>query len=164
MDESVRVLIVDDHAVVRSGLRLVIEREAIGALPTGRGLLGLLIRDARPVRVASISDDPRAAGFPANHPKMTTFLGVPIRVGTHVFGNLYVTDKIGGPFTSDDELVALTLAAQAAVAIGNAQRYGEQEQAALVAARGRELGTLIEEHESERPRRASPQASLGQDG
>ena len=134
------------------------EREAIGALPTGRGLLGLLIRDARPVRVASISDDPRATGFPANHPRMTTFLGVPIRVGTHVFGNLYVTDKIGGPFTSDDEFVALTLAAQAAVAIGNAQRYGEQEQAVLTAARAREraaedgLRHAIDAQEAERAR------------
>jgi len=133
-------------------------REAIGDLPRGRGLLGLLISDAGPVRVDSIRDDPRASGFPPNHPGMTTFLGVPIRVGTDVFGNLYVTDKIGGPFTADDELVALTLAAQAAVAIGNAQRYGEKERAVLIAARAREraaedgLRRVIEAQETERAR------------
>jgi signal transduction histidine kinase len=134
------------------------EREAIGDIPTGRGLLGLLISDSRPVRVDSIRDDPRASGFPPNHPSMTTFLGVPIRVGTDVFGNLYVTDKIGGPFTAADELVALTLAAQAAVAIGNAQRYGEKERAVLIAARAREraaedgLRRAIEAQEAERAR------------
>lgn len=134
------------------------EREAIGPLPTGRGLLGLLITDARPVRVDSIGDDPRSSGFPPNHPTMTTFLGVPIRVGTEVFGNLYVTDKIGGSFTEEDELIALTLAAQAAVAIGNAQRYGEQERAVLNAARAREraaeegLRRAIEAQEAERAR------------
>lgn len=142
---------------VTSGIDLA-EREAIGPLPTGRGLLGLLITDARPVRVDVIGDDPRSSGFPANHPTMTTFLGVPIRVGTEVFGNLYVTDKIAGTFTPEDELVALTLAAQAAVAIGNAQRYGEQERAVLNAARAREhaaeqgLRRAIEAQEAERAR------------
>jgi signal transduction histidine kinase len=134
------------------------EHEAIGPLPTGRGLLGLLITDARPVRVDAIGDDPRSSGFPPNHPNMTTFLGVPIRVGTEVFGNLYVTEKIAGTFTAEDELVALTLAAQAAVAIGNAQRYGEQERAVLNAARAREraaeegLRRAIEAQEAERAR------------
>lgn len=134
------------------------DREAIGPLPTGRGLLGLLITHARPVRVDVIGDDPRSSGFPANHPTMTTFLGVPIRVGTEVFGNLYVTDKITGTFTLEDELVAVTLAAQAAVAIGNAQRYGEQERAVLNAARAREraaedgLRRAIEAQEAERAR------------
>ena len=142
---------------VTSGLDAA-EREAIGPLPTGRGLLGLLISDARPVRVDMIGDDPRSSGFPPNHPSMTTFLGVPIRVGTEVFGNLYVTNKIAGSFTEEDELVALTLAAQAAVAIGNAQRYGEQERAVLNAARAREraaeegLRRAIEAQEAERAR------------
>lgn len=142
---------------VTSGLSAA-EREAIGPLPSGRGLLGLLITDARPVRVDMIGDDPRSSGFPANHPKMTTFLGVPIRVGTEVFGNLYVTDKIAGSFTEEDELAALALAAQAAVAIGNAQRYGEQERAVLNAARAREraaedgLRRAIEAQEAERAR------------
>lgn len=145
-------------------------REAIGPLPTGRGLLGLLIRDARPVRVEVIRNDPRSSGFPANHPDMTTFLGVPIRVGTEVFGNLYVTDKIEGSFTEEDELVAVTLAAQAAVAIGNAQRYGEQERAVLNAARAREraaeggLRRAIEAQEAERARIARElHDEIGQD-
>lgn len=134
------------------------QRRAIGGLPRGRGLLGLLISDARPVRIAAIADDPRSAGFPSGHPHMTTFLGVPIRVGAKVFGNLYVTDRLDGPFTDEDELVALTLAAQAAVAIGNAQRYSEQEQTALRAAQDRERATAdgwrraIEAQEAERAR------------
>ena len=135
------------------------ERARIGDLPRGHGLLGLLIQEPDPVRVASIAADPRAAGFPVNHPQMTTFLGVPIRVGAKVFGNLYVTDKRDGlAFTQDDELGALTLAAQAAVAIGNAQRYSAQEQTALQASRERERATAdglrraIEAQEAERAR------------
>ena len=135
------------------------ERRRVGALPQGKGLLGLLIREPHPVRVASIAADPRSAGFPEGHPNMTTFLGVPIRVGAKVFGNLYVTDRLDGAlFTEDDELVALTLAAQAAVAIGNAQRYTEQEQTALRASQEREraraegLRRAIEAQEAERAR------------
>jgi len=133
-------------------------RAAIGPPPHGRGLLGLLFTDERPIRIDSIADDPRAAGFPPDHPPMTTFLGVPIRVGSEVFGNLYVTDKVGGPFTEEDEFVALTLAAQAAVAIANAKRYGAQERAALYAAREREhaaedgLRRAIGAQEAERAR------------
>ncbi|MBY0397437.1 MAG: GAF domain-containing protein, partial [Thermoleophilia bacterium] len=99
------------------------EREAIGELPRGRGILGALIRDARPLRLDSISEDPRSVGFPPNHPPMESFLGVPIALRGEVFGNLYITEKVGGPFTADDEQMALTLAAQAAVAIDNARRY-----------------------------------------
>ncbi len=135
------------------------DRHGIGELPRGRGLLGLLITEPYPVRVPSIADDARSAGFPAGHPQMTTFLGVPIRVGAKVFGNLYVTDKLDRqPFSAQDELVALTLAAQAAVAIGNAQRYSEQEQSALQASRERERATAdglrraIEAQEAERAR------------
>ena len=135
------------------------ERRRVGALPRGKGLLGLLIREPHPVRIASIADDPRSAGFPDGHPIMKTFLGVPIRVGAKVFGNLYLTDRLDGAlFTEDDELVALTLAAQAAVAIGNAQRYTEQEQTALRASQEREraraegLRRAIEAQEAERAR------------
>jgi signal transduction histidine kinase len=98
------------------------ERAAIGDLPRGRGLLGALIRDARPLRLERISDDPRSVGFPANHPPMESFLGVPIALRGEVFGNLYLTDKAGGPFTEEDEQIALTLAAQAAVAVDNVRR------------------------------------------
>ena len=73
------------------------ERAAIGDLPRGRGLLGVLIRDARPLRLERMSDDPRSAGFPPNHPPMESFLGVPVALRGEVFGNLYLTDKAGGP-------------------------------------------------------------------
>ena len=98
------------------------EREAIGDLPRGRGLLGALIRDARPLRLERISDDPRSVGFPANHPPMESFLGVPVGFRGEVYGNLYLTDKLGGPFTEEDQQIALTLASQAAVAVDNVRR------------------------------------------
>ena len=99
------------------------ERDLIGPLPRGRGILGVLIRDARPLRLERLGDDPRSAGFPPNHPPMTSFLGVPIALRGEAFGNLYLTDKAGGPFTEEDEQLALTLAAQAAVAVDNVRRY-----------------------------------------
>ena len=100
--------------------------QRIGVLPTGRGLLGAVIRDARPVRVARIADDPRATGFPPEHPPMHSFLGVPIVARRRVFGNLYLTDKIGAEaFSDEDEEIAVMLAAQAAVAVQNARLYEE---------------------------------------
>jgi signal transduction histidine kinase len=106
------------------------EREAIGPLPRGRGILGVLIRDARPLRLERIGDDPRSSGFPSNHPPMTTFLGVPIALRGQAFGNLYLTDKAGGPFTEEDEQIAMTLAAQAAVAVDNVRRYENERRRA----------------------------------
>jgi signal transduction histidine kinase len=106
------------------------EREAIGALPRGRGILGVLIRDARPLRLERLADDPRSSGFPPNHPPMTTFLGVPIALRGEVYGNLYLTDKAGGAFTEEDEQIAMTLAAQAAVAIDNVGRYERERRRA----------------------------------
>ena len=74
--------------------------------PTGRGVLGLLITDAKPIRIKNVSDHPLAVGFPPNHPKMTSFLGVPISVGERVFGNLYLTNKLGAEeFDQDDETI-----------------------------------------------------------
>ncbi len=99
------------------------ERAAIGDLPRGRGLLGVLIRDARPLRLERMSDDPRSAGFPPNHPPMESFLGVPVALRGEVYGNLYLTDKAGGPFTAEDEQMAATFASQAAVAVDNVRRY-----------------------------------------
>jgi len=101
------------------------EARAIGPLPQGRGLLGALIRDARPLRIARIHEDARSVGFPPNHPPMESFLGVPVSLRDEVVGNLYLTEKDGG-FTEDDERVALTLAAQAATAVDNARRYAEE--------------------------------------
>jgi two-component system, NarL family, sensor histidine kinase DevS len=97
---------------------------AIGDLPKGRGILGVLIREARPLRLANLGDDPRSVGFPANHPPMRTFLGVPIVLRGVAYGNLYLTEKEGGDeFTEEDEDLIQLLAAQAAVAIENTRLY-----------------------------------------
>ena len=98
---------------------------AIGELPRGRGILGVLIRNAEPLRLESISDDPRSVGFPPNHPPMRGFLGVPILLRGRTYGNLYLTEKESGPFTAEDEELVETLASQAAVAIENARLYEE---------------------------------------
>jgi signal transduction histidine kinase len=97
---------------------------AIGDLPRGRGILGVLIRDAQPLRLHDIGDDPRSVGFPANHPPMRSFLGVPILLRGVAYGNLYLTEKAGGQdFDDDDQELVSLLAAQAAVAIENARLY-----------------------------------------
>jgi signal transduction histidine kinase len=92
--------------------------------PEGRGLLGLLIDDPRPLRLADISKHAASSGFPDGHPAMRGFLGVPVRVRDEVFGNLYLTDKRGGgEFTEDDEAVLVALGAAAGVAVENARLY-----------------------------------------
>jgi signal transduction histidine kinase len=97
---------------------------AIGELPKGRGILGVLIREATPLRLADISTDPRSVGFPPNHPPMRTFLGVPIVLRGVAYGNLYLSEKHGGDeFTEEDEELIQLLAAQAAVAIENTRLY-----------------------------------------
>ncbi|MGW5718596.1 sensor histidine kinase [Amycolatopsis sp. NPDC003865] len=95
----------------------------VGQLPEGKGLLGAVVEDPRPIRLANITDDPRSSGFPAEHPPMRSFLGVPIRVRGVVFGNLYLTECRHGEFTADDEQLALALAATAGQAIDNARLY-----------------------------------------
>ncbi len=94
---------------------------AIGELPRGRGILGVLIKNAEPLRLQSIGEDPRSVGFPPNHPPMRGFLGVPILLRGRAYGNLYLTEKAGGPFTGEDQELVETLATQAAVAIENAR-------------------------------------------
>nr|WP_281427481.1 GAF domain-containing protein [Nonomuraea ceibae] len=94
--------------------------------PHGLGLLGLLIKDARPLRMGKISDHPESYGFPPGHPPMGTFLGVPVRVRDEVFGNLYLTEKRGGgEFDEEDEAVVIALATAAGVAVENARLYEE---------------------------------------
>jgi signal transduction histidine kinase len=97
----------------------------IGHLPHGKGLLGALIADPRPIRSRTIAEDPRSSGFPDGHPPMSGFLGVPIRVRGVVFGNLYLTESIHGEFSSADEELVTALAATAGVAIDNARLYQE---------------------------------------
>jgi len=98
--------------------------DAIGGEPVGRGILGVVLRDARPVRLTDISADSRSVGFPPNHPMMTAFLGVPILLRGTVYGNLYLSDKVdGSPFTDEDEELIRLLAAQAAVAVENARLH-----------------------------------------
>jgi signal transduction histidine kinase len=103
-------------------------RAAIGTLPRGRGILGVIIRESKPLRLRSIADDPSSVGFPANHPPMTTFLGVPIVLRGVAYGDLYLTDKQGAHFSAEDEEVTMLLAAQAAVAIENARLYESSTQ------------------------------------
>ncbi|HET7140753.1 MAG TPA: GAF domain-containing sensor histidine kinase [Arthrobacter sp.] len=96
----------------------------IGPLPTGHGVLGLLISEPAPLRLHDLRRHPKSYGFPANHPPMKSFLGVPVRVRDVVFGNLYLTEKEGGgDFTPEDEDLAVALAAAAGVAIENARLY-----------------------------------------
>src|SRR5690606_21808826 len=96
----------------------------IGALPRGRGVLGLLITDPRPLRVPDITKHPRSYGFPPHHPPMRSFLGVPVKTRGQVFGNLYLAEKEGGrEFSEDDEEIVVALAAAAGVAIENARLY-----------------------------------------
>src|SRR5580698_2787761 len=100
------------------------EIERIHHWPEGHGLLGLLIDDPRPLRLADITDHVASSGFPDGHPPMGSFLGVQVRIRDEVFGNLYLTNKrSGGEFTDDDEAVLIALGAAAAVAVENARLY-----------------------------------------
>jgi signal transduction histidine kinase len=101
--------------------------QAIGQLPSGRGVLGVLIEHPRPLRLADVDQHPQSYGFPPGHPEMTTFLGVPIVIRGEAWGNLYLTDKDGGEFTEDDEEAAVVVAQWAATAIDNARLYEGSE-------------------------------------
>lgn len=99
--------------------------DKIGDLPRGRGLLGALIEEQEPIRLEHLKNDARSSGFPASHPPMDSFLGVPVRVRDEVFGNLYLTDHEGGPFSAEDQELLESLAATAGVAIEHARLYEE---------------------------------------
>jgi two-component system, NarL family, sensor histidine kinase DevS len=100
-------------------------RATMGELPQGRGLLGQLITDPRPLRLPDLAQHPASVGFPPHHPTMRSFLGVPVRVRDEVYGNLYLTEKRGGEFTQDDEVVVQALAAAAGIAVQNAHLFEE---------------------------------------
>lgn len=103
-------------------------RASIGPLPRGHGILGELIRNPRPLRLAHIGEHPRSYGFPANHPSMTTFAGVPVTIRGEVYGNLYLAEKAGGrEFDEGDEQLLVLLAEFAAIGIQNARLYEEAE-------------------------------------
>ncbi len=114
--------------------------------PRGLGLIGALMHSQQPIRVADIASDPRSVGFPPHHPRMTSFLGVPIRhAGRHI-GQIYLTDKIDAPeFTADDQLLIEMLAAYAAVAITNARMYQELIQRDRILTRRNENLALLNE-------------------
>jgi len=103
------------------------ERAAIGHLPVGRGILGLLIKQGKPIRLKKLADHPDSVGFPAHHPPMESFLGVPIASRHGVIGELYLTEKIGGgEFSEEDQHIAGLLALTTASAVENARLFAEQ--------------------------------------
>lgn len=117
---------------------------SIGDLPTGHGVLGLLIREPKPLRLHDLGRHPIASGFPPNHPPMRTFLGVPVRVRDEVFGNLYLTEKQGGvDFTEADEDLAVALAAAAGVAIQNARLFEDSSRRQKWLEAGMELSSRL---------------------
>ena len=118
------------------------QKERIGELPRGRGILGLLIREPHPIRISHLQDHPDSAGFPPHHPKMHSFLGVPVMARGRIFGNLYVTEKMGADeFSEEDVALIETMAAQAAIAIENA--YLRRERDRFFAAASHELGNAV---------------------
>ena len=119
-------------------------REQIGHLPEGRGVLGVLLDDPKPIRLENISHHAASVGFPPNHPPMRTFLGVPVRIRDEVFGNLYLTEKAGGqPFSEDDEVLAQALAAAAGIAIDNARLYAQSKARQSWIEATRDIGTEL---------------------
>lgn len=140
--------VIDEH---RSGLQEFITvgvdedtRRAIGAPPTGVGLLGYLTTRNRPLRLADLHEHPGRAGFPPGHPDMTSFLGVPIRIKDAVFGNLYLTDKKSGEvFTDVDEELVVGLASAAAVAIENARLFEQVRRREATLSAIQEIATAL---------------------
>jgi signal transduction histidine kinase len=119
------------------------QRAAIGHIPVGRGILGVLIHDAAPLRLAEISNDPRSIGFPPHHPEMHSFLGAPVAARGQVFGNIYLTRERRAPFDEEDERALIALATQAGVAIENAHLYEEARLRGRWLEAVREIGAAI---------------------
>jgi len=137
---AIGVLDVDKHSLSDFVTVGISEQEAaaIGAPPTGRGVLGLLIADPQPLRIAEISGHPESLGFPPNHPVMTSFLGVPVRVRDEIYGNLYLADKVGwSEFTADDVALVEALSQAAGIAIENARLHERVRRSAVFEDRDR---------------------------
>ena len=131
--------VLGEHGVLRDFIHVGMDDDAvaqIGAPPKGAGVLGAITRAEGPVRLDEISDHPDSAGFPEEHPPMSAFLGVPIRIEDEVFGNLYLTDKPGG-FTDDDSQVVASLAVIGAAAISTASLQDRLRVAGLLEERER---------------------------
>ncbi len=131
----------EGHAVLEEFITVGLtpaEEDAIGLRPTGEGVLGLLIADPRPIRMAGLGDHPESSGFPPNHPPMSSFLGVPIKVRDEVYGNLYLTDKVGwSEFTGNDQALVEALALAAGIAVENSRLHDQAAAAAVFADRDR---------------------------
>ena len=131
----------DDRTALSEFITLGLDAEQedqIGARPTGEGVLGLLIADPKPLRLSHLGDHSKSFGFPPNHPPMTSFLGVPIKVRNEVYGNLYLTDKIGwSEFTRDDLALVEALALAAGIAIENTSLHQQVQVAAVFEDRDR---------------------------
>jgi signal transduction histidine kinase len=119
------------------------EVDRIGPLPHGLGLLGELIHRPVPLRLVDLNAHPASYGFPAGHPPMTSFLGVPVRVRDRVFGNLYLTDKRSGDFDEADETLLLGLAAAVGVTVANARLYGQARRRERAAGAASEITTSL---------------------
>ena len=122
---------------------------AIGHLPEGRGVLGALIDDPHPIRLQHIADHPRSVGFPAEHPHMDAFLGVPIRVRSEIYGNLYLTNPRRGRFTEEDEQLVTALAATAGFVIANARLFEETRLRQQWAAASAQIASTLLESSSD---------------
>lgn len=125
------------------------EVEAIGHLPRGLGLVGALTDEQRPIRLRHLADDPRSAGFPAGHPPMDSFLGIPVRVRGEVYGNLYLTNKSSGEFSAEDEQLLIALAGTAGFAIDNARLFADSQMRQAWAAASAEITAALLSSEQE---------------
>jgi len=123
--------------------------ERIGHLPEGHGLLGALIEEQVPIRLEHIHDDPRSAGFPASHPAMDSFLGVPIRVRDEIYGNLYLSESRAGAFSEEDQELLIALASTAGAAIDHARLFGESQLRQRWSAASAEVGAALLSEQAE---------------
>ncbi|WP_172592215.1 GAF domain-containing protein [Subtercola boreus] len=127
------------------------EVNTIGHLPEGKGLLGALIDSPHSIRLVTIGNDPRSSGFPGGHPRMDSFLGVPVRVRDEVYGNLYLSSQAAGQFTDEDEQLVTALAATAGIAIENARLFAETKRRQAWSAASAEITAALlsgERHDS----------------